>query len=313
MSQKLASIDIGSYTARMLIAFKESRSDKIIPISRMREYISIADYFEATGVINEDAAKIVAKVLNGFVSHAHQRGVDSIIAVGTGVIRRAKNRNEFISKIEKATDIRIAPILGEQEARLTAEGAIHSLGIENKKNFVIVDIGGGSTEFFIRRKDADLAFSIPIGAAILQNQYISSDPPREVDLDKVHHDVLAMLKGDLRICKGLDFIVGTGGTITALAALIHRIPLQEISPERINGKILKYVQIKDVLEEIKDMDLNQRADIMDLDKKRAKVIIPGIIILLGIMDLFSLRRITVSLSDLLEGILLIPLILQEEM
>ena len=312
MHQKIASIDIGSYTARMLIAFKENKSDKIIPISRMREYINVADYFEESGIIKKDAVKIVAKVLNGFVSHVRQKGVDSVIAVGTGVIRSAQNRNEFINHIEKATGIRIIPISGAQEARLTAEGAIHSLEIEDEKNFVIVDIGGGSTEFFIRIENRDKAFSIPMGAAILHNRYISSDPPREADLNRVYSHAVAMLKGDLRAFKDLDIVVGTGGTITALAAIIHRLPLQKISPERINGRILKYVQIKGVLEEIKDMDLNQRANIMGLDKKRAKVIIPGIIILMSIMDLFSLTRITVSLSDLLEGIILMPRILQEE-
>jgi len=312
MKQKLASVDIGSYTARMLIAFKEFAPDKIIPISRIREYISIADYFEEPGIIKEYAIKKTTEVINRFALRAHQEKVEHIFAVGTGLIRRAINRNEFITQIEKSTGIRIIPISGKQEACLTAKGVIYSLEIKNDKNFAIVDIGGGSTEFFIRGDRQDIICSIPIGAAILHNKYIFSDPPKERELYKICAHVKGMLKEHISAYDNFDIIIGTGGTIAALAAVMEGILIQDISPQRINGKILGYNRIKNLLDKMKDMDLKERINILGLDKKRAKIIISGIIILITIMDFFSLEHIIVSLSDLLEGILLKPQILQEE-
>ncbi len=315
MKQKLASLDIGSYTARMLIAFRGSNSHVILPVSRAREYISIADYFdEESGTIKREAINRVAGVVNSFVLHARQEEVDRIFAVGTGLIRRAINREEFITRLKEITGIEIIPISGEQEAYLTAIGAIYSLRIGNEKSLAVIDLGGGSTEFFIKRDGKELSYSIPIGAAFLHNKYISSDPPKEHELYKVCAHIKGVLKGHLKTQDkdNLDIIVGTGGTVTALGALVHGISMQDISAERINGRVLQYKEIRDLLERLRNMDLEQKIHILGLDKKRAKVIIAGTIILMNILDLFCSEDIIVSLSDLLEGILLKPQIIQEE-
>lgn len=312
MKQKLASIDIGSYTARMLIARKETLSNKIIPTSRKREYISIADYFEEPGIIKKEAIERTVQVVNRFVLYAQREGVEQIIAVGTGVIRRAMNKDNFITQVKEATGIRIVLVSGKQEACLTAEGVIHSLRLKDKGSLFIVDIGGGSTEFFIKKDGKAFIYSIPIGAATLHNRYINSDPAKEDELYKVCSHVKGVLKEHLNGQNNFEIIIGTGGTVTALVALIYGMDMHGISLEKVNGKILKYGILKNLFEKIKRMNLEQKINILGLDNKRAKVIIPGIIILTNIMHLLPSEYITVSLSDILEGILIKPQILQEE-
>lgn len=311
MKKILASIDIGSYTARMLIAEKDSGTNNIVPISRFRDYINIADGFEEPGIIKDEAISRTINVLKRFAFYAKEKKVTTTYAVGTGLIRSAINKDSFINKVREETEIEIQPISGRQEALFTAEGVIHALGIEHKKNFIIIDIGGGSTEFFIRRDRKNNLFSIPIGAAILHNKYISSDPPEEVQIYKLCDHIRKTLR-DFVSLDYYDMIIGTGGTITSLAAVIYNISLKSISPENINGKNLTNSQIRNVLNKIKKMDIEQRINILNLDRNRAKVIIAGTIILLKIMDLFKADNIIVSLSNLLEGILLRPQILKEE-
>jgi len=309
MKKILASIDIGSYTARMLIAEKLPTS--IIPISRLRDYINIADGFEDPGIIKDEAILRTINVLKKFSLYAKEKKVDSIYAVGTGLIRSAINKDDFINKVKEQTEIEIQPISGRQEALFTAEGVIHTLGIEDKKDLIIIDIGGGSTEFFIRKSGKDSIFSIPIGAAILHNKYICSDPPKQTQIYKLCDHIKRALK-DFVSFDYYDMIIGTGGTITSLAAIIYNISLKDISPENINGKILTGGEVKSLLNQMKKMDIRERVNILGLDRNRAKVIIAGTMILLNIMDLFKADSIIVSLSDLLEGILLRPQILKEE-
>jgi len=298
--RKIAGIDVGSYTARMLIA--EKYEDRIVPILRMRDYINIANYFTEQEIILDEAIKRCIDVLNAFLEKAKKHKVEEICAVGTGVIRRAKNRDDFIYQVKRYTGVEIIPISGKEEAFLTAEGVIYAISL-NDSNFEIVDIGGGSTEFFIKRGEVILPYSIPVGAAVLQNRFILSDPPLDSEIENAFLYVKNLLEDKILPNKA-ENLIGTGGTIATLAAISYKIPFEMISPENLNGKRISYIQIKSIFEEIRQMDLSERINRFGLDKNRARVIISGIIILLSIIEIFHISEMTVSLSDILEGIIL---------
>ncbi len=300
---KIASIDVGSYTARMLVAELKERG--FIPIIRTREYINVAEFFE--NYIKKEGINRTAQVIKRFSEIAEKKGATKIYAVGTGVIRRAKNKDEFISAIKKETGIEIVPISEMQEALLTAEGVMYSLSIKEIP-VLITDIGGGSTEFFLKKKDTNLIHSIPIGAALLKKR-LETDPPKKEDLDKAFEYIDELIKKRLFSC-WVKAAVGTGGTITTLSAVLHKIPFNMISPERLNGKIIRYDELIRLFQKMSKMDTMKIAATFGLDKNRAKVIISGTIILLSIMDFFHLSEIITSLSDILEGIILNPKILK---
>ncbi len=314
MIKRIASIDIGSYTARMIIADKNINTGQIFPKFRFRDYINVADYFTEDGIIKDEGINKTIDIIKRFYQQTKRNQVEKILAVATGVIRSATNKDYFINRLKQETGIEIIPISGVKEAILTAEGVLYSIDIKNKDTWLIIDIGGGSTEFFINKHGKHEIYSIPIGAAVLNNRYLHNDPPNIFQLNKLSQYINNMLKTHLQeiVYPTFDVIIGTGGSITSLAAVIHRMPLKEVTPEKINGKVLLKQRIKDLLTNMLTMDIEKRTKIFALDKNRAKVIIPGIIILLNIMDFFYSYYIIVSLSDLLEGLLLKPHALKEE-
>ena len=305
MKEVVASLDIGSYTARMLVAKLLSEARDFVPLLRAREYINIADFYEKPGIIKEKAIENTVKVIDKFLKKAKEIGTNTFYPVGTGVIREAKNKVEFIVQVKKLTGIEIVVISGEKEAYLTAEGVIHSLKLRKDSSFVIIDIGGGSTEFFVNTNGSCVR-SIPLGAATFQKvfkSHVSEGFSRVEELLNKH-------LGDLQL--KADQLIGTGGTITSLVAVVHGITPDEICPENLNGKTLTLQQAERVFENLIHMSPEDMVDRFGLDKNRAKVIIPGTIILLSIMRFFGFSEITASLSDILEGIILKPDILKRE-
>ncbi len=303
MRKTVASLDIGSYTARMLVA--EILTDKrdFLPLARKREYINIADFYENPGIIKQEAIENTVRVLKDFLKKADELGTEEFYAVATGIIREAKNRMEFVEQLKDATGIEPVLISGEKEACLTAEGVIYSLKLKKDIPFVIVDIGGGSTEFFIKTETTPYICSIPVGAAVLQNR----------DRDNAASYVRDLLKKNLgNLVIKAEKLIGTGGTITSLVAMAHGITFDKVCPENLNGKVLTLKQARKLFEELVRMSLQEMIYKFGLDKNRAKVIIPGTVILLRIMEFFGFSQVIASLSDILEGIILKPEILKKE-
>ncbi len=302
MKKIAASLDIGSYTARMLVAQILTDKRDFLPLARERDYINVADFYEKDiGIIKQKAIENTVMVLKKFLKKAEKLRVQEFYPIATGVIREAKNREEFIAQLKALTGIEAIVISGKKEACLTAKGVIHSLRLKKDIPFVIVDIGGGSTEFFIKTETIPYICSIPLGAAVLQNRDNAASYVRDV------------LKKNLgNIAFKTEKLIGTGGTITSLVAMAHSISFDKVCPENLNGKILTLKQVRKLFEELIRMSLQEMVYKFGLDKNRAKVIIPGTVILLRIMEFFGFSQVIASLSDILEGIILKPEILKKE-
>jgi exopolyphosphatase / guanosine-5'-triphosphate,3'-diphosphate pyrophosphatase len=231
--------------------------------------------------------------------------------VATGVVREANNQAAFLKAIRDRTGIEVKAISGEEEAFLTGLGVRHALQI-NKEPFVIFDLGGGTTEFLIgaggadqRRPLTDQAFSLPLGAAVCTQRFLRSDPPSAREVESLEKEISNVLQAfHVPRPSGGYLLVGTGGTVTTLAALIHKISLDETSPERMNGLILAITDLEDLLTRIKRMARQERVDLLGLDPDRGNVILAGFFIVMMIMRYFHASEVIVSLSDLLEGTLI---------
>ena len=243
-------------------------------------------------------------VLDDFVSSARELGATKILAVATGVVREANNQGAFLEAIRNRTGIEVKIVSGEEEAFLTGLGVRHALQI-NKEPFVIFDLGGGTTEFLIGVGGAIQAFSFPLGAAIYTHRFISSDPPCTREVESLEKEISRVMQAFhlTRPSEGC-FLVGTGGTVTTLATLIHKISMDETSPERMNGLILALRELEDLLTKVKKMARQERVDLLGLDPDRANVILAGFFIVMMIMRYFQASEMMVSLSDLLEGTLI---------
>jgi exopolyphosphatase/guanosine-5'-triphosphate,3'-diphosphate pyrophosphatase len=308
MKRPRAAIDIGTHTARLLIASDPVGSGQLGSIARKRTYIRLSEGFDylkesriQPGAIDRTvtALKVFSQDINGF-------NVRSTHAIATGLVRKATNRDEFLGRIFERTGIRVKLISGEEEALLTAKGVLHALGVQAHP-FFIFDLGGGSTEFFVDQKGEQIATSIPLGAATLTKDHLKSDPPNKTQVDSLsgYIDHCLNKTGFELIRRGeQSSIVGTGGTVTTLALMLHGISSEDVSAERLNGLVLKRQQIEALFDRMKGLKFEDRLTLPGLDRGRAGIILAGCLVVMKILHFLNAIQLTVSLSDLLEGILI---------
>jgi exopolyphosphatase/guanosine-5'-triphosphate,3'-diphosphate pyrophosphatase len=278
-----------------------------MPLARKRAYIRLAEGLSQSE--NKDIPSVAIdrtlNVLKNFSGYLKQFRVHSVNAVATGVIREAPNRDQFLDRIYEETGIRVRAITGVEEAYLTAKGALQALNMYTDP-FAVFDLGGGSTEFFIGSEGTRVARSVPLGAMILTERYFGSDPPGEAAVEALSSHVdQCLLDADLNVpgARDLSLLVGTGGTVATLAAMLHGIPLGDIAADRINGLLLKRRKIEALFSEIRTLSLDARLKLPGLDKGRADVILAGCLTVIRILYFFKALQLRASLSDLLEGIL----------
>ena len=303
----LASIDIGSHTARLLVCRKIGSSKDVRPLLRERAYIRLAEDFTSQGkrVIQPEAMERALKTLGEFASIAEEMGVEKVLAACTGVVREAENGDDFLNQIFERTGIRAHVLSGEEEARFTAKGVLHALGVQGRFS-MIFDLGGGSTEFIYGEQNLQKTQSLPLGAMVLTQKHLKSDPPGEEEIDALEQDVddvltKAFSEGHLQ---GNGLVVGTGGTVTTLGAMLRHMDIEEISPKRMNGLTLSREELEDLFKRLKTMTFDERLRLKGLDQGRANVIPAGCVVVLRILRFFKTREMVVSLSDLLEGMVL---------
>jgi exopolyphosphatase / guanosine-5'-triphosphate,3'-diphosphate pyrophosphatase len=304
----LASIDIGTYTARLLVARVLDSTRKLQPLERKRAYIRTGDGFRhATDeIIKKEAFERTLAVLKDFLVTIKKHEADRVRAVATGVIREAVNGEDLVRYIEKNSGLNVKIIQGLEEAVLTAKGVATSTGLEGPDN-IIFDLGGGSTEFVLGHIKRPILKSVPLGAFTLTQNFLASDPPIRERLDALSSFVENLLKISFRgmeIVSGKKKLIGTGGSVVALGAMCHEIPLEEITAERVNGLNVKYGSAKDLFDNIRALPMDERLKIKGLDRGRAGVILAGTLAIIRIMSFFKTQYLTVSMSDILEGLLI---------
>lgn len=308
MIRTRASIDIGTHTARLLIASGPERSGNIRVLARKREYIRLAERFDYSKerIIQPESIDRTLNVLQDFLQDIKLFNVRSIHAIATGVVRDAENRDEFLGRIYEETGIQVKLVTGDEEALLTARGTLHTLDSQSRP-ILIFDLGGGSTEFFYACKDTRTVKSIPLGSMILTEKYLTSDPPednqllslsRHIDktLEECREDIV--LKGDPSL------LVGTGGTVITLAMMLNGIEPEDISEEHINGLVLGKEQIEILFSEMKSMRFDARLRLTGLDRGRAGIILAGALVVIRILRFSKALQLTACMSDLLEGVLI---------
>jgi exopolyphosphatase/guanosine-5'-triphosphate,3'-diphosphate pyrophosphatase len=195
-------------------------------------------------------------------------------------------------------------VSGEEEARLTGLGIRHALELGSRP-FNAFDLGGGTTEFLLVRNQGDTkALSLPLGAMIMTQRHLVSDPPKARQIESLKREARGLLRKAFPDKVRSYPLVGTGGTVTTLAAMVHGIDVKTISPERMNGLSLHVQQMEELLSRMKHLSVEQRAALPGLDPGRADVILAGALGVTEILNFFHSSEMIVSLTDLLEGALL---------
>jgi len=300
---KIASIDIGSNTVRFLILESMGNQDFKVVTSK-REITRLGEGMDTQGKLADHRIQATLKVLSRFRKISMENGDPPLFAVATSAVREASNGEEFIglAKIETGIDIKIIP--WEEEARLTLEGVFWKLPHENKKT-MILDIGGGSTEFILSEGKNIKGFcSTALGVVRLTEKFITQHPVYEKEFLNLKNYLEIELQG---VKKGLsafspERLIGTAGTVTTLAALKKNI--YPYDPEKIHGSFISHQETESILGNLKEKSINQRLLLKPLERGREDLIISGTAIVLATMRTFGCDILTVSEYSLREGIIL---------
>ena len=292
------------------MARTEGPSGPFRSLFRKRIYTRLSEGFDRSGskILLPEAIERTLDALHDFLREIKMFDVRTVRAVATGVVREALNRTEFLDRILERTGIIVGLVSGEEEALLTGKGALSAVNADEARSLVF-DLGGGSTEFFFSGGSDPLIRSIPLGASILTEEFIKSDPPQEKEIhsisrhvDRCLEDSMAGINYDGRDMPGR--IIGTGGTVTTLGAMLFGIPLTALTHDSINGLILKREELEALFSRIRNQGLGERMKLSGLDNQRARVILAGSLVVIKILDFFRSLHLTASMSDLLEGIMI---------
>jgi exopolyphosphatase/guanosine-5'-triphosphate,3'-diphosphate pyrophosphatase len=299
-----AAIDLGSNAARLLI-----RTDGRAPLRRSR-VTRLADELDETGRLGAAALDRTAAVLRTYRRIIDERGVPLVAVVATAAARGATNTDALTRLVADTTGAALRVLSPDEEARLTFAG-VQAGGAEPGRRLV-VDIGGGSTELVVGREEPEGAISLDVGSASLTRDELPSDPPRPEELSNAIAIVQEHVDDALRILPDVDEhvpVVGTGGTITTVAAVEIGLPVggedgaEDIVDAALEGFWLGRPAAEDVFRTLAGEILRDRIHNPGLPRERAGVIVGGCCILVGLLRRLGVSGLRVSLADLLDGLL----------
>jgi len=292
----LASIDIGSNTVRLLIAEQTGRSG-LQPVLYERRVTRLAGGLSEQHGLHPEAMDRTLAALVEFQDRCNTYQVSSCQAVATAAFRHAVNGQVFADQISSQTGFPVTIIPGEEEARLTASGVLLAL-TDSPDNALIFDIGGGSTEF-IHLQNGQLQWmdSLPLGVVRLCETCTSETAALDAILEQFRQ-----LPSDLLARAGAVTLVGTAGTVTSLAAM--EMEMVQYDWRLINNAVLRRSSLNVLLARLQRLTPAQREALPGLEKGRGDLILPGLQIVLALLEAFRSDRLTVSDFGILEGVAL---------
>jgi len=299
---RLASMDIGTNSVKLLVADVEDQQIKNV----MLDYpviTRLGEGIEKNHELLPEAMDRTLQVITDFQNRAKQLGAKDTIAISTSAMRDAKNSDVFVQKVMDQTGINLQILSGDEEAEIAFMGVCSDSELRYM-NAILVDVGGGSTEFIIGQNGIiEDKFSVNIGCVRLTEEFIRSDPVTPVDLQNIIQHVISALYIHLtKISTGERDLIGIGGTITSVAS-IHQ-NMEGCTINDVHKYILQKDQIFRVLTYLRRMTLEERKNVPGLSPQRADVIVAGVAIFSAIMEILRIQEIVVSTRGLRYGAIL---------
>ncbi len=294
-----AAIDVGTNTVRLLLG--EVRDGIPVPMAYHRRITRLGGGFSQEKGLAPEAMERTLCALREFADLIRQAGAAPMRAVGTAALRKAGNAEPFLARVQDTTGLQIEILDGAEEARLSAVGVLAALAPRPAASLVF-DIGGGSTEFILVEGDqARFRQSFDLGAVRLSESLF--EPTAQ---GRWIGECLECLDASMRsagVALGPDgLLVGTAGTVTTLAAM--DLQMVEYDWRRINNHCISRTRLEQLHQVLEPLSAAEREQLPGMEKGRGDLILPGLRIVLAIMDRFGRRDLIVSDFGLLEGVLL---------
>jgi exopolyphosphatase/guanosine-5'-triphosphate,3'-diphosphate pyrophosphatase len=297
---RVAVVDIGTNTTRVLVADVEDGHVK--EVERRTKVTRLGEGVDSTGRLADAAIDRVTETLARYKDLIDELQPERTIALATSATRDAANGDEFRQLLHDRFGLDAHIIPGDEEARLTFLGATAARP-PGDGPLVVIDIGGGSTEYVIGEAGSDPVFRVSTQAGSVRHteRHLHEDPPSDEDLLNLRAALRSILEQDIPAGEraGVKAGIAVAGTATSLAAIDQQ--LDPYDPDKVDGYDLLREAVERMLHELAAVPLEQRKQITGLHPDRAPTIIAGTAILLESMLLFDLGSIEVSEADILHG------------
>ncbi|RKD20927.1 exopolyphosphatase / guanosine-5'-triphosphate,3'-diphosphate pyrophosphatase [Caminicella sporogenes DSM 14501] len=297
--KKVGVIDIGTNSIRIIIA--EIKNNKIINSRKELIMTRLGEGVGKTKKLSEKAIDRSIDALKVFKEIAIKEGISDIRAIATSAVRDAVNKEEFVKRAREEVKINIEVIDGDMEAQLGFKGVVH--GIDKcDKDILVIDIGGGSTEFIIGNINGiKFKTSLNVGAVRMTDKHISTDPISDIEFENLKKDIKGIISKVLKAIREYDIkrIIGIGGTVTTLAAIDRKLEIYDSN--LIHNYEIKIKKVEEMVDLFKRTNNEERKNLKGLQPKRADIILAGAVILYEILVSLGVDKITISDYDNLEG------------
>lgn len=306
---RVAAIDCGTNTIRLLVA--DVAGDRLDEVSREAVIVRLGQGVDRTGVLAPDALERTLDQTRRYAATCEQLGVDAVRFVATSATRDARNRDEFAAGVRAAIGVDPEVVSGDEEAALSFRGAVGVLGSRRAGPFLVVDLGGGSTELVLGETVPRAALSIDVGSVRLTERHLHSDPPTAPEVAAAHADVAAALDAAAAAVPLGETVtlVGLAGTVTTITA--HALGLPAYERPRIDGAELGVDEVLAACDDLLHRPRAWRAELGFMHPGRVDVIGAGALVwhdvVVRVRDAVAgagrrLDTVVTSEHDILDGI-----------
>ncbi len=298
---RVAVVDIGTNSTRLLVAEVDAAARQVTAeLARESVVTRLGQGVDATGALAPEAMDRVFAVLDRYRTLIDAHAVEATTAVLTSAVRDASNGPAFTEAVRTRYGLEARRIPGELEARLTFLGATSERA--DPTALVVVDIGGGSTEFVVGHGGrVDFFTSVQAGVVRMSERHLHTDPPRPAELAALADDVRAVIAAGVppAVRGSVDAGIAVAGTATQSAAIA--LALEPYDPTRVHGHVLDVAVLDELLGRLAALPEAERRAVPGLHPDRAPTIVAGVLMLAECARAFGLERVEVSEHDILRG------------
>jgi exopolyphosphatase/guanosine-5'-triphosphate,3'-diphosphate pyrophosphatase len=301
---RVAAIDCGTNSLRLLVADVDDAAGTLVDLERHTRIVRLGQGVDRTGRFADEALVRTFDVAREYAGRIDALGADRVRFVATSASRDASNREEFFAGVRATFGVEADVISGDEEAGLSFAGATRELagGHRFAAPYLVVDIGGGSTEFVLGSGGVDNARSVDVGCVRLTERHLRHDPPTAAEIEAARADVVEAIElaaRDVPMQRAAT-VVGLAGSVTTVAALA--LNLKEYDASVIHHARISASDVHEISRRLLTMTHEQRAAEPVIHSGRVDVIGAGALILDAVMHQLGVGELVVSEHDILDGI-----------
>jgi exopolyphosphatase/guanosine-5'-triphosphate,3'-diphosphate pyrophosphatase len=303
---RVAAIDCGTNSIRLLIADLDPEHGTLVDVDRRMEIVRLGQGVDRTGEIAPEALRRTLDATARFAELCAAAGVSAVRFVATSATRDARNRQQFVDGVHAALGVQPEVVPGSEEAALSFAGATGGLPGEHRPPFLVVDLGGGSTELVLGDRTVEAALSVDIGCVRLTERHLHHDPPSAAEIEAATADVDAALDEVARRVplERAGTLIGLAGSVTTVTAHVLRLP--KYDPAAIHGASLPVDDVLAACADLLAMPRQARAALPYMHPGRVDVIGAGALVWQRVVErvarVASLDRTVTSEHDILDGV-----------